>query len=148
MTGSDDVAAIERVLVRYATAIDTRDWDLFRSCFAPDLKADYGDYGRWADVDGITAYMERAHLGFEATNHLLSNFVIEVDGDRASAVSYVHVVLVFGGESTSWIDGIGRYEDRLVRTGEGWRIAQRTFHRTRLLVDGVLAPTQSATEQR
>lgn len=45
---------VAEVLVRYATGVDRRDWELFRSCFTDDCEADYGDIGHWHD-DGATA---------------------------------------------------------------------------------------------
>ena len=38
-------ADVADVLVRYATGIDRRDWELFRTCFTEDCDADYGDIG-------------------------------------------------------------------------------------------------------
>ncbi len=42
-----DEQEIAKLLLRYATAIDGRDWPLLRSCFTDDLQADYGDFGAW-----------------------------------------------------------------------------------------------------
>jgi len=125
---------ITDVLVRYATGIDTRDWALFRTCFTKDVQADYGEgVGAWTDVDGITEYMTVMHRDMVDTKHMLSNFVIELDGDTASASTYVHAVLVVTREPLTWFEPVGRYEDRLVRTREGWRISHRVFHPTRML---------------
>ncbi|MGO9855480.1 MAG: nuclear transport factor 2 family protein [Acidimicrobiales bacterium] len=126
-----DRADIEQLLVQYATGIDQRDWKLFRSCFTDDALGDYGDIGTFAGADSLTDFMIAAHGGFGSTNHMLSNFVIHVDGDRATARSYVHVVLAFAHDRDAWIDGVGTYEDTLVRTDSGWRIARRTFRSTR-----------------
>jgi len=128
-----DIEAIQDLLVRYATAIDTRDWELFRTCFSEDAVTDYGDVGSWTDVEGITAFMEKAHEPFGDTNHMLSNFVVEVDGDRAQATSYVHVVLALKGSVAGWVDSVGRYGDTLVRTPGGWRIAERRTRLTRTI---------------
>jgi hypothetical protein len=43
-TSKQDIA---EVLIRYATGIDRRDWDLFRSCFAADCVAEYEGIGTW-----------------------------------------------------------------------------------------------------
>jgi 3-phenylpropionate/cinnamic acid dioxygenase small subunit len=125
---------ITDVLVRYATGIDTRDWDLFRTCFTDDVQADYGPaVGLWTDVDAITEYMDVMHRDMLDTKHFLSNFVIEVSGDTASASTYVHAILVVTNDPLTWYEPVGRYEDRLVRTVDGWRISRRTFHQTRML---------------
>jgi 3-phenylpropionate/cinnamic acid dioxygenase small subunit len=122
------------VLVRYATAIDTRDWPLLTTCFNPDVHADYGDgVGEWNDAAAITEYMAVTHRDMRDTKHMLSNFVIEVDGDVASASTYVHAVQVVSDDPLLWYDCVGRYADRLVRTGSGWRIAERTYHATRVI---------------
>ena len=75
--------------------------------------------------------MEAAHAGFGPSNHMLSNFVIEVEGDRARAASYVHVVLALANDPTSWVDSVGRYNDMLVRITDEWRIAERRLTMTR-----------------
>jgi 3-phenylpropionate/cinnamic acid dioxygenase small subunit len=128
---TNDAEAIRDLLVRYATAVDTRDWTLFRTCFTHDATTDYGEIGGWSDIEGITSFMEEAHMGFGPSNHMLSNFVIEVEEDRSSAASYVHVVLAFAHDPTSWVDSVGRYDDKLVRTTDGWRIAERRVTMTR-----------------
>ena len=136
MNAGTDADAVRDVLVRYATAIDTRDWTLLRSCFTDDAETDYGESGSWRDVDGLTAFMEAAHAGFGPTNHMLSNFVIDVDGDRARATTYVHAVLVFADDPSAWVDSVGRYDDTLVRTVDGWRIDRRRTRLTRTITSG------------
>ena len=126
---------ITEVLVRYATGIDTRDWALLKTCFTPGVHADYGaDVGEWNDADAITEYMRVMHEGMRDTKHMLSNFVIDVEGDTATASTYVHAVLVVTDEPPLWYEPVGRYVDRLVRTDDGWRISERTFHLTRMLM--------------
>jgi 3-phenylpropionate/cinnamic acid dioxygenase small subunit len=128
-----DREQISDVLIRYATGIDTRDWPLFRTCFTADVHADYGDIGVWDDVDGITEFMAAVHETMPATNHLLSNIAIDLDGDRASVTSYVHAVLLLDRDPQQWVDAVGTYADTFVRTDDGWRIRERTFTPTRLL---------------
>ena len=131
MSGADDRQLITEVLVRYATGIDTKNWSLLRTCFTPEVDADYGAIGRWTDAGAITEHMAAVHEKYRATNHCLSNFVVDVSGDRASAVSYVQAVLALEGEAQAGLEAVGRYEDTLVRTADGWRIAKRTFLLTR-----------------
>ena len=41
-----------------------------------------------------------------------------------------------GEDSGAWLDTVGQYEDTLVRTADGWRIAARRFRMTRMLSSG------------
>lgn len=117
---------IAEVLVRYATGIDRRQWDVFHSCFAADCHIDYGSIGVWESPEAITEYMIGAHAQLGHTMHRISNMAIDVDGDTAVAHSYVDAVLMTpSGESG--LHPTGFYHDHLARTEHGWRIARRTF---------------------
>lgn len=68
MTGRADAKAdISEVLLRYATAIDTKDWDLLRCCFTDGVDADYGEIGRWSDVGASTEFMAAVHEAMSDT---------------------------------------------------------------------------------
>ncbi|GAB92672.1 nuclear transport factor 2 family protein [Gordonia rhizosphera] len=127
-------AAIEEVLMRYATAIDTKNWELFRTCFIDDAALDYGAIGQWTDSAGVTDFMAAAHEGMSDTKHMLHNMVIDLVDDRhATAVTYVHTVQRLAADPKQWIDGVGQYADEFVRTSQGWRISRRTYTETRLM---------------
>ncbi len=128
-----DVEQITDVLNRYATGIDTKNWALFRTCFTDDARFDYGEIGQCSDADGITEFMVAAHQRMSDTKHMLQNMVVDRQGhDHATAVTYVHAVQALAADPNPWIDGVGQYEDQLVRTDDGWRISARKFTQTRL----------------
>jgi 3-phenylpropionate/cinnamic acid dioxygenase small subunit len=122
----DDRQDVSDLLVRYATAIDRRDWALFRTVFTDDCQLDYGEIGAWQGVDAVTDFMERVHEMAGHTLHRLSNQVITVDRDRTTARTYVDA-LIMAADNASGVNGIGFYDDELVRTEAGWRIARRRF---------------------
>jgi len=126
-----DRDAIVDVLVRYATGIDTRDWALFRTCFTEKCHADYGDIGVWDGVDAITEFMTVSHADMGHTLHRMTNMAITVNGDGATSRSYVDALLMMGDGKTA-ISAQGFYDDELVRAGDGWRIARRTFTTVRI----------------
>ena len=119
----EDVA---EVLVRYATGIDQRDWTLFRTCFTDDCVADYGEIGRWRGVDQITDWMDTTHAPFGHTMHRITNVSVQPTPDGATARSYVHVVLRDTANAHG-VQAYGFYDDALVRTDSGWKIAQRRY---------------------
>ena len=137
---SVDREEIVALLIRYARAIDTKNWKLLRSCFTDEATTDYGEIGSWRGAGDLVMFMEDAHAGMGPTQHLLSNFQIEVHGDQASSLTYVHAVTVLASHPDDWIDTIGTYEDSLRRGVDGWRIGHRTFRTTRTLVSPSLTP--------
>lgn len=127
---------ITNVLVRYATGIDSRDWSLFRTCFTEDCQLDYGALGGWHSREAVTRFMQMSHSG--PSQHRLSNFVINIEGQQAWSRTYVDAVVLgpggWGGANT-----IGYYDDELVHGIAGWQIARRRYTGVRMKFLGVLA---------
>lgn len=61
MTERDDRQDISDVLLRYATGIDRRDWELFRTAFTKHCELDCGEIGTWHGVEAVTEFMETSH---------------------------------------------------------------------------------------
>ena len=97
-----------------------------RTCWTDEVDVDYGEVGHFTGVDALTDLMSQLHDDMGPTYHRLTNFVIAVDGDRATARSYVHAVLMaIPDDPANWVDALGHYDDVFVRTPDGWRIARR-----------------------
>ena len=117
-----DLRAIEQLMVRYADRIDANDPEGAAACFAEDGVGKY-----WGDFRGrkeIAARLGKILDLFSATSHHLSNVSIRLDGDRATAMSYVYAFHRMANTNDPmhyW----GRWVDRLVRTDEGWLFAER-----------------------
>ena len=119
----EDKAAIEAVLLDYGRYLDNRDFAGYASLFAKDGEW-IGGFGTVAAAD-IKAFMEKA-MGTENTAknyHLLSNFVITVTGDTATAWS--RWAFIVPGTSGATISQAGRYDDALVRENGRWRFKKR-----------------------
>ncbi len=72
------------VVNRYATALDSKDWDLLDEVFSPDVRADFGE--RLEGVAAVKALVRSMLGGCGPTQHLLGNHRVEVDGDRARCI--------------------------------------------------------------
>jgi ketosteroid isomerase-like protein len=129
MTDRDDIVD---VTVRYATAIDTREYSLLATVFTDDAVLDYGEVGQWNGAAAVTEFMDLAHAGAQHTMHRMTNQVIDVDGDTAHARTYVDALIL--AEGGSGVNAIGFYDDDLARTAAGWRITRRTFTQVRLVM--------------
>ena len=121
-----DRADIHDLLVRLVLAQDARDWDGLAACFDPDASYTHPG-GVLAGVDAIVERSRNALAPLDASQHLLGSILVDVDGDEATAVSYFQAQHIRTGLDAGERYAIaGTYRDRLVRSGGGWRIAQRT----------------------
>jgi ketosteroid isomerase-like protein len=125
-----DHAAISGVQLRYATAVDSRDWRLLRSCFTDDIETgsaeSAGSAPQRIKADDWVELVRRTISGMHATQHLITNHVITLDGNAAICVAYVqarHHLLneTGGGDQVMY----GYYTNRFVRTPDGWKIRTR-----------------------
>ena len=122
---ADDRRAIIDLTVAYCWALDTADWGRLAEVFVPDATANLGgsDHDGLPDIVGrITTALGR----YSDSQHMVTNHEVEVDGDEATCRCYLQAQHVHGDplDGRNYAVG-GRYEDRLVRTADGWRIAHR-----------------------
>jgi uncharacterized protein (TIGR02246 family) len=122
----EDKEEIQALLLDYGRHLDNRDFASYGGLFAKD--------GEWVGGLGtigggpasIQAFMEKA-IGTGPNRgknyHLLSNFVIDVKGDTATAWS--RWAFVVPGEKGAVISQAGRYDDTLVRENGRWRFQRR-----------------------
>jgi SnoaL-like domain len=133
MLSLEDEREITAVILRYATAIDTRDWPLFRTCFTADARSEYGSFGSWSTSDQLARFMEDAHLNVGPTLHRMSNIVITGDGGHARARTYVDALLMPKQAGGAVNRGIGYYDDDLSKSASGWKISKRIFTSVRIV---------------
>ncbi|MCH2421835.1 MAG: nuclear transport factor 2 family protein [Acidimicrobiales bacterium] len=115
-----DRIAAEDLLTRYATAVDRRDWEQYRSIFTADAEIDYTSAGGIAGtVDEVVEFLSTSLELFEMTQHLVSNIDLEVNGDSATVTAMFNNPMRLPGGDT-WFTG-GWYHHDLVRTPDGWR---------------------------
>jgi hypothetical protein len=133
-----DERDIRNVAFRYCRALDTKDWALLDEVFLPDATGELGTPTTLVGIDAIRDRIRTALEHLDDSQHLVGNHEIEVVGDSATHRCYLqaqHVRVAATGGPNYIV--AGRYEDRLVRTPDGWRIAHRTL--TVMWTDGNVA---------
>lgn len=125
---ADDRFAISELLARFCTSTDFADYDTFRTLFLPETRIEIVGVGTY---EGVEWEVEHARDSARWTNgqnrHVVTNLWIEPEGDGAVA-HYFLINLVSGAKpGEARLVTTGRFDDHLVRTPAGWRIARRRF---------------------
>ena len=122
----EDKHEIEQLLLDYGRYLDNRDFAGYGRLFAKDGEWVGGFGTASGGPAGIQAFMEKA-MGTGPNTahnyHLLTNFVITVNGDMATAWSRWSFVVP--GPTGAMIAQAGRYDDTLVRENGHWRFKRR-----------------------
>ena len=118
-----DRLAITDVVNSMGTLADLGDYDQLQQLFTDEVTVDYtslfpGEVQNISSEQLMTQWQSTLP-GFDATQHLITNHQITIDGDEANAVAYVRATHKLGDEM--WVVG-GYYVDELVRTDEGWKL--------------------------
>lgn len=125
-------ACIEQVMLSFGRALDRGDWILYRACLADRIQVDFERLTGFpeiaVDADAWVRFAELA-LGPVRRHHQYSNFAATINGDRASATTYMvarHWKATDRGacENTQY----GWYETDFVRHGDAWKITRLGHH--------------------
>ena len=124
----EDVEAIRTLLVRYGRELDKRDFAAYGALFAQDGSWK-GGMGTATGPDAI-AKMVAAGFGrmepslYTNSNHVMSSFDIDVDGDTATAWSRWTWVVV-GADGKPRPERAAHYADTLIREQGEWKFKSR-----------------------
>ena len=130
-----DRAAIEELITRYVTALDTRDADLYAGVFTEDgvyeLPGNVVHRGRAAirkivtDLQESRARNDAAGKPSPSLYHVMANHSIElIDATHARHQCYAQTVRA--AEGGQFVVGfMGRYDDELVKRDGRWYIQSR-----------------------
>jgi len=128
-----DRQEIEQIMYRHARSLDRMDGELMKSCYWEDGVEEHQDpifpnLFQWNDK--AWPFVPVAMEGFsniKVTMHRISNVLIEVDGDKATAETYVWAYHVHEEDGVDK-EGIlgGRHSFKLEKRNDEWRIMHRT----------------------
>lgn len=138
-----DREQIQDLMARYALALDTFDAEGYGAVFTEDAMLDIAGkpYQGRAEIAGFVDELKTALMPyvkqvdqkgrhFAPVRHIISNFVIDIQGDSATADSYFSEILSEGRSADGRglpqsILNVGRYQDDLVKRDGRWLIARR-----------------------
>lgn len=128
---SDDIVVLNQLAYRYAKAVDACDVALFQSVFTPDgrLRSYHpGADQPFADLTGhaqLAVVPDTMRGMYGATTHMMTNHLVEIDGDTATGEVLCTARHLEGATS---INVIIRYQDHYARHQCEWRIVDRQIH--------------------
>ncbi|MFB7374388.1 nuclear transport factor 2 family protein [Streptomyces sp. NPDC056222] len=120
-----DTADITRLFDRYLRSLDDR--GAFDAAWAASFFTEDATTSTPAgDVRGREAVAANVRMAmglFDRTVHFGSNYLVDVDGDRATLLGNQLSTHVLADDGGLFLSG-GRTENELVRTPDGWRLSR------------------------
>ena len=117
--------AIRELMATYAQALDACRFADVAACFAPDGEwtTDYGAARGPAEIEAFIRGIVPVKGEGPQRKHYITNIIVTVDGDTASAVSDYLIVR----ESEAGLIPVmgGTYRDKFIKTPAGWRFARK-----------------------
>jgi len=128
---------VAETVYRFAYGIDQRDWTGYRSIFVEppsEIEFDYSSYnGRPANrlsVDAWIAGLTPLFTGLDATQHSMSNPLVDIEGDAARCRVYMQATHFLWHDDLEATTGSadpeftigGHYDDHLILVDDTWRI--------------------------
>jgi ketosteroid isomerase-like protein len=119
-----DRSAITESIEAIARGADLHQWDAVRAAFAEQVELDYGTPEQLTP-EVIVARWQPLLEAFDATQHIIQDLRIKVDGDRATGTSRFQATHVLRGSAGGDVWTLaGRYEHSLVRGPTGWKVTR------------------------
>jgi hypothetical protein len=118
---AQDNVEIQQLYARYNIAIDAGDAEGWAATFLPE-----GVFNTFTGHDALVGFVKmwREKLNGAARKHWNSN--LQLSGDAKQASGVVYLMLLDTTTKPASIVFTGIYNDRLVKTKDGWRFAKRT----------------------
>jgi hypothetical protein len=117
---------IERVIFSVGRCLDERDFDSLRDLFTTDASVSTPG-GEVRGHDALVAQARARHSNDEGIQHLITNLLIDQDGDLAAVRANLLVTFARTGVGDPSPFVLGEvYRFNLERTSIGWRITRLT----------------------
>jgi hypothetical protein len=128
-----DHIEITRRLYEYALGIDTRDWALYRGIFCDEVTMDFSSFNgeppALQSADDWVAGVSVLFNGLDATQHSMSNPMVDIEGETARCRMYMQAEHFLQNEQGAADFTIGGYyDDQLVLSDGCWKIAAVTLN--------------------
>lgn len=117
-----DRSEIAALLYRYARAVDSKDWELYRSVFTVDAMIDYSSAGAICGTrEEVADWLSAGFAAIPMSMHYVTNIeILSYTSDSATVRAMFYNPMQLPGMADLSYCG-GYYHHDLIRTGDGWR---------------------------
>lgn len=122
-TATADRVEIADLFARLAHLLDERRWDDTATVFADDVAIHSPRNGELRGIADVTDFMRRAEVEGERTQHVTTDLLVDVHGDRADAAANSCVHFYREGRAPHRTSGL-RMACTVVRSPAGWRLRE------------------------
>ncbi len=121
----EDLEEIRQLFVDYGHHLDSGNFAAYGGLFAAEGEVLLGPVGRAKGPAAIEALMTKTMEGARGSSfHIVSNPIIELDGDRATT-EVMWTVVARDANDDATVTMLGRHRDTLVRERGRWRFLRR-----------------------
>ena len=127
------------LIARYGEGLDARDWVLWREVFTDsalfDLSSWSGATPQRVETDRVVRGQARIFAELSVTQHLMSNFQITLQGDKARVRAVMRaehwLPLNDGTDNAKRYTMFGTYDDQALRINGAWKIDEMHLNVTK-----------------
>ena len=117
----EDIEAIRTLRMRYHYLLNERQFGQMHELYTPDGVLDYGYIGRAEGTEAIRDLVLRIPQKLQFVKQFIHNHMVDIDGDRATGISYLDARYARDGES---VIVAATFREKYSRLPQGWRIAE------------------------
>ena len=119
-----DRSEVTELASRLGLWLDEQRFDEARSIFTEDVVVQTPG-GESQGIALVAEQARRNHAGYARTQHVITNILVELDGDRATVRANLIVTFVHRADAPEQHFALGeRYQFEVVRTPQGWRFSR------------------------
>jgi ketosteroid isomerase-like protein len=121
-----DAREIEHLMIHYFDAVDALDPFRAVEVFTDDIEGDFMTGKRYVGPRAVARALGKILLQYEHTSHHITNHRAVIDGDRATAFTYIYAFHRMRHDGSLW-HLWARHEDELRKVDGRWKICKRTL---------------------
>jgi ketosteroid isomerase-like protein len=121
---SRDRIALQDLMLNYAAAVDERDFERYKDCFAEDVQVFNFGTGTYRGREDWLEYVWSALEKYQSSQHLLGPQLAYINGDEAQTRSDVQATHFLKGDEGTRITLWATYKTDMWRFDGEWKITR------------------------